>query len=69
MNQYRIWLVVKPSVGLPIFLVAAMMVSLLTHMALLTHTTWVTAFFNGGAKAHTVAAAPAAAPASTASTQ
>lgn len=66
MNQARIWLVVKPTVGLPLFLGTVLTISLLIHFALLTHTTWVGAFFNGGSKAtHAAVMAPAAAPAST----
>jgi light-harvesting protein B-800-850 alpha chain len=66
MNQARIWTVVKPTVGLPLFLGAVATTSLLIHYAILTHTTWMGAFFEGHAKAAPVAAsAPAAAPAAT----
>jgi light-harvesting protein B-800-850 alpha chain len=51
MNQARIWLVVKPTVGLPLFLGTVLIISLLIHYSLLTHTSWFPAFFNGGAKA------------------
>lgn len=59
MNNARMWLVVKPTIGLPVFFAAIMLTSLLVHYALLTHTTWVPAFLNGG-KAKAVAMAPAA---------
>jgi light-harvesting protein B-800-850 alpha chain len=59
MNQYRIWLVVKPTVGLPLFLGTVLIISLLVHAAVLTNTSWFPAFFEGSAKAQT-AAAPAA---------
>ncbi len=50
MNQGRIWTVVKPSVGLPMFLGAVAITSLIVHFAILTHTTWFPAFFQGGQK-------------------
>ena len=59
MNQARIWLVVKPTVGLPLFLGTVLVISLLIHYAVLSHTTWMGAFFQGNAKAHAVAMAPA----------
>ena len=68
MNQKEIWLVVKPTVGLPLFLGSVAATALLVHYAVLTHTTWFSAFLEGGAKAKTdaVAAAPAPAPAAVA---
>lgn len=48
MNQARIWLVVKPTVGLPLFLGTVLLISLLIHFAVLTHTTWFGAFWQGG---------------------
>ena len=66
MNQARIWLVVKPTVGLPLFLGTVLVIALLVHFAVLSHTTWFAAYWQGGAKAaHVAAVAPAAAPAST----
>jgi light-harvesting protein B-800-850 alpha chain len=61
MNQAKIWLVVKPTVGLPLLLGAVAVTSLLVHSAILNNTTWYGSFLNGGAKAAVVA--PAAAPA------
>jgi light-harvesting protein B-800-850 alpha chain len=55
----KIWLVVKPSVGIPVFLGAVAVSSFAVHYALLTHTTWVPKFLNGSSPV--VAAAPAAA--------
>lgn len=49
MNQGKIWLVVKPTVGLPLFLGSVALISLLIHFAVLNHTTWVSGFFNGSA--------------------
>ena len=47
MNQGRIWCVVKPTVGLPLFLGAVTLISLLIHYSVLTHTTWFAAFLGG----------------------
>jgi light-harvesting protein B-800-850 alpha chain len=55
----KLWLVVKPSVGIPVFLGAVAVSSFAVHYALLTHTTWLPKYLNGGAQV--VAAAPAAA--------
>ena len=55
MNQARIWLVVKPTVGLPLFLGTVLVIALLVHFAVLTHTTWFSAYWQGGAKASHVA--------------
>jgi light-harvesting protein B-800-850 alpha chain len=60
MNQGKLWTVVKPTVGLPLFLGAIAVTSLLVHLSILNNTTWFSAFLNGGAKAKAVAAAPAA---------
>jgi light-harvesting protein B-800-850 alpha chain len=64
MNQARIWLVVKPTVGLPLFLGSVLIIALLVHYFVLTNTSWYPAYWEG-------AAAPAAAvvaPVSTEST-
>ena len=62
MNQARIWLVVKPTVGLPLFLGTVLVIALLVHFAVLTHTSWFGAYWEGGAKKHTAAVAVAPAP-------
>jgi light-harvesting protein B-800-850 alpha chain len=59
MNQGKIWLVVNPTVGLPLFLGTVLVISLLVHNAVLSHTTWMGAFWQGG-KSRAAAAAPAA---------
>ena len=56
MNQARIWLVVKPTVGLPLFLGTVLIIALLVHYSLLSHTSWFPAYWQGGAKAAPVAA-------------
>jgi light-harvesting protein B-800-850 alpha chain len=48
MNQGRIWTVVKPTVGLPLFLGTVLVIALLVHYAVLTHTTWFAAYWQGG---------------------
>jgi light-harvesting protein B-800-850 alpha chain len=55
MNQGKIWLVVKPTVGLPLLLAAVAVTALVVHLAILTHTTWFPAYYNGGTKAKTAA--------------
>jgi light-harvesting protein B-800-850 alpha chain len=48
MNQGKMWLVVNPGFGIPFFLATAAAVSLFVHYNILNHTTWVSAFFQGG---------------------
>ena len=50
MNQGKIWTVVPPSVGLPLLLGAVTVIALLVHISILTHTTWFSAYWEGGAK-------------------
>ena len=47
-GQAKIWLVVKPSIGLPLFLGGVAITALLVHAAVLTHSTWFPAFIQGG---------------------
>lgn len=47
----KLWLVVKPSVGVPLFLGAVAVSSFAVHYALLTNTTWLPKYYEGGAKA------------------
>ncbi len=62
MKEGRIWLYVSPTVGLPLFFIAFVTASLLVHASIMTHTTWMAAFWQGGAKVEApAAAAPAAA--------
>lgn len=48
MNQGRIWCVVKPTVGLPLFLGSVAVTSLIVHYAVLSHSSWYGAFYEGG---------------------
>jgi light-harvesting protein B-800-850 alpha chain len=43
----KMWLVVKPSVGIPLFLSAVAIGSFAVHVALVTNTTWVKKFLEG----------------------
>lgn len=56
----KMWCVVKPSVGIPLFIAAVAISSFSVHVALTTNTTWVKDFLNGK---KVVAAAVAEAPA------
>ena len=66
MNQGRLWTVVKPTVGLPLFLGAVATTSLLVHYAILSHTTWFPAYWQGGMKGKVAIESPMGAPASVA---
>lgn len=48
MNQGRIWCVVNPTVGLPLFLGAVALISFVVHFAVLDNTKWFSAFIGGG---------------------
>jgi light-harvesting protein B-800-850 alpha chain len=49
MNNAKMWLVVKPTVGVPLFLSAVAIGSFAVHVAVLTNTGWVGDFLNGKA--------------------
>lgn len=56
----KIWCVVKPSVGIPLMLGTVAVSSFAVHYALLSHTTWLPAYYEGKAKpAATAQAEPA----------
>ena len=57
----KLWCVVKPSVGIPLFLSAVAIGSFAVHVALVTNTSWVKKFLNG--KGDVVAVAKVEAPA------
>jgi light-harvesting protein B-800-850 alpha chain len=48
MNEGKIWTVVNPNVGVPLFLGSVAGIALLVHFAILTHTTWFSAYWQGG---------------------
>lgn len=47
MNISKIWLVVKPTVGVPLFLSTVAVGSFAVHMAVLSNTSWVADFLSG----------------------
>lgn len=47
MNQGRIWCVVNPTVGLPLFLGAVAVIALIVHWAVLANTGWFPAYWGG----------------------
>lgn len=49
MNNGRIWCIVNPTVGIPLFLGAAALASVTVHYAILNNTTWFKAFWQGKA--------------------
>jgi light-harvesting protein B-800-850 alpha chain len=50
MNNAKIWLVVKPTVGVPLFLSAVALGSVMVHTQVLNRSTWLPAFLEGKAK-------------------
>lgn len=50
MTNGKIWLVVKPTTGIPLFLSAVAISSFLVHLAVVTNTTWMGDYYNGSAK-------------------
>ena len=63
MNQGRIWCVVNPTVGLPLFLGSVALTSLAVHTAVMSHTNWMSNYWQGGARLRVSELAPAPAPA------
>ncbi|TCP63308.1 light-harvesting protein B-800-850 alpha chain [Rhodovulum bhavnagarense] len=47
MNNAKMWLVVKPTVGIPLFLTAVALSSFLVHAGLVLNTTWIGDYHNG----------------------
>lgn len=47
MNNAKLWLVVKPTVGIPLFLSAVAVGSFAVHVAVLSNTSWVADFLSG----------------------
>jgi light-harvesting protein B-800-850 alpha chain len=55
----KLWLVVKPTTGIPLFLSAVAISSFLVHYMLLTHTTWLPKYYEGKSVKTAAAEAPA----------
>ena len=51
MNNGRIWCVVSPTVGLPLFLGSVATMAFTVHFAVLNNTTWFKDYWNGAARA------------------
>jgi light-harvesting protein B-800-850 alpha chain len=49
MNEGRIWLYVKPTIGVPLMFIGFVTASLLVHASILNNTTWFPAFWQGAA--------------------
>jgi light-harvesting protein B-800-850 alpha chain len=62
MNNAKMWLVVKPTVGVPLFLSAVAVGSFAVHVAVLSNTTWVSDFLSGKALGTGAATAALAVP-------
>lgn len=60
MNNSKIWLVVRPTVGIPLFLTAVAVGSFSVHVAVLSNTTWVADFLAGRELGSSASAAIAA---------
>jgi light-harvesting protein B-800-850 alpha chain len=58
----KLWCVVRPQVGIPLFLSAVAVGSFAVHTALVMNTTWVKKFLNGNADAPAVVASADTAP-------
>ncbi len=60
-GEHGLWLVVPPSVGLPLLLGTVALIAILVHAALIGHTKWFPKYWEGGAKvaATTTTTAPA----------
>ena len=50
MNQGRIWCVVSPNHGLPILIGSVAITSLIVHASVMTHTSWMSNYWQGGTK-------------------
>lgn len=47
MNNAKLWLVVKPTVGVPLFLTAVAVSSFATHVAVMKYSKWLPEFYAG----------------------
>jgi light-harvesting protein B-800-850 alpha chain len=61
-KNYGIWLMVKPTIGMPLFFIAIMVTSLVIHWAILSHVTWFGAYWQGHSKAAAELVVPAPGP-------
>jgi light-harvesting protein B-800-850 alpha chain len=47
MNNAKLWLVVKPGVGIPMLLAAVAIASLVVHVGLVVNTDWIANYHQG----------------------
>lgn len=47
MNNAKLWLVVSPNLGIPVFLGAVAIGSFAVHLAIVNNTTWIESFHEG----------------------
>lgn len=47
MNNARLWTIVSPNVGVPLFFVGVMFTSLYIHYQVMSNTTWFVGFWSG----------------------
>lgn len=60
MNEGKIWTVVRPNHGVPLFLGTIVVMVFTVHYAILTHTTWFANYWQGNApRPQMTASAPA----------
>jgi light-harvesting protein B-800-850 alpha chain len=59
MNQGRIWTVVNPNHGLPLFLGSVALMSFTVHYAVLSNSSWYKGFYDGVPMTKSAAIAPA----------
>ena len=59
-GEHGIWLVVPPSVGLPLLLGTVALIAILVHAALIGHTKWYPKYWEGSNKVASSVPAPSA---------
>lgn len=59
MNNSKIWLVVNPTVGIPLFLTGVAVSSFAVHLALINNTDWIEQYHQGSAAGAMAAVDPA----------
>ncbi|EEW26338.1 light-harvesting protein [Rhodobacter ferrooxidans] len=58
MTYGKVWLVVKPTVGIPAFLAGVAIASVFVHVMLFNNTTWLAPYYSGASLNPAAAAAP-----------
>ena len=60
MNEGRLWLFVRPTVGIPLFFIVIVFAVLAVHLTVMNRTTWYPALFQGNFPGPTSAETPSA---------